>query len=103
MLHLRYTDEANLRLNQWGIAEPLDGDPVAVEDLDAVIVPALGAARNGHRIGYGFGFYDEFLAETSALKIVPVYDACVVEAVPVDPHDIRVDVLVTESNVFRPT
>lgn len=101
MDHVRFIDEDSLRLNRWGIAEPIERDPVAVEDLDVVVAPALGAGRTGHRIGYGFGYYDEFLAGTRAPKIALLYDACLVDEVPVESHDIAMDVLVTESNTIR--
>lgn len=102
MEHVRYVKGEHLRANRWGIDEPIRGESVAVEDLDAVVAPALGAGRSGHRIGYGYGFYDEFLAQTSVTKIAPVYDACLVDAVPVESHDIPMDILVTESTIVRP-
>lgn len=102
MDHVRYADEGSLRLNRWGIAEPIGCDPVAVEVLDVIVAPALGAGRSGHRIGYGFGYYDEFLAGTAAPKIALVYDACLVDEVPVESHDVAMDILVTESSTIRP-
>ena len=101
--HVRYAGEECLRANQWGISEPREGDRVSVEDLDVVIVPSLGADRSGHRIGYGYGYYDEFLAQTSAPKIAPLFDACLVDFVPSEAHDVPMDVLVTERSLMRPS
>jgi 5-formyltetrahydrofolate cyclo-ligase len=100
--HVRYTGEEDLRLNQWGVAEPIGRQPVAIEDVQVVIVPALGADRRGHRIGYGYGYYDEFLAGTPAMKIAPVYAACLVDAVPSETYDVPMDVLVTENDITKP-
>lgn len=100
--HVRYPGKEGLRVNQWGISEPHEGDRVAIGDLDAIIIPSLGADRSGHRIGYGYGYYDEFLAQTSAPKIAPLYDACLVDSVPLEAHDVPMDVLVTERKLMRP-
>jgi 5-formyltetrahydrofolate cyclo-ligase len=48
--------------NEWGITEPKQGVPVQPEQVDLVFVPMLACDRQGHRIGYGKGFYDRYLA-----------------------------------------
>jgi len=103
LVHVRYPGEESLRVNEWGISEPRERDPVSVGDLDVVIVPALGADRSGHRIGYGYGYYDEFLTQTSAPKIAPLYDACLVNSIRTETYDVPMDVLVTERNLMRPS
>ena len=103
LAHVRFPGEAALRLNQWGISEPERGESVPIHELDAVVVPALGASRNGHRVGYGLGYYDEFLARVAVPKICLAYDACVVDDVPFSEHDVSVDIVVSESNVYRPS
>jgi 5-formyltetrahydrofolate cyclo-ligase len=102
MTHRTFTGRSNLQVNAWSIAEPTDGREVELGAIDAVIVPALGAGRNGHRIGHGWGYYDQFLSELSpdVPRILPVYDACVKPEVPHDSHDQPVDVIVTESGAF---
>lgn len=65
MTHHLWDDDTLLVHNRWGIPEP---DPVlspAIEpvELDAVLVPLLGYDARGHRVGYGGGYYDRFLAE----------------------------------------
>ncbi len=101
--HVRYTGEKGLRPNRWGIHEPTGTETVPPEAIDLVIVPALGAGRNGYRIGQGLGFYDEFLAGLSVPTVCPVYAECLVESVPAEPHDVPVSVIVTEREVVRPT
>jgi 5-formyltetrahydrofolate cyclo-ligase len=49
--------------NEWGITEPKQGEPIPAEQVDLVFVPMLACDRQGHRIGYGKGFYDRYLAE----------------------------------------
>lgn len=98
----RYTGDASLRENRWGLAEPAGDAPVVPpEALDAVVVPAFGAGKNGHRVGHGRGFYDAFLADVDAPAVGLVYDACLVEHVPAAPHDVPMDALVTERRTVR--
>lgn len=100
--HIRYPGEEGLRVNRWGISEPAEHQVVPIQQLEAVIVPALGAGRNGHRIGFGHGYYDEFLNGISVPAIALVYDQCLIDRVPVEDHDRGVDVIVTEREVLRP-
>jgi 5-formyltetrahydrofolate cyclo-ligase len=100
--HVCCTAFDGLRANKWGIFEPSCGETVPVENLDLVIVPALGAGRDGFRIGHGFGFYDEFLAGLSLPRVAPVYHECLVETLPHEAHDVRLTVIVTEHEVVRP-
>lgn len=57
-----YEAPDQLKANAWGIPEPQYGVQTATEDIDMVLVPMLVADQNGHRVGYGKGFYDKFLA-----------------------------------------
>lgn len=101
MRHLRWEVDSPLRPNRWGVHEPEDGHPVPPEAIDVVIVPALGASRSGYRVGHGFGYYDEFLAATRALTVGLVYDACLVGSIPHEAHDVPLDVIVTETEVWK--
>lgn len=99
--HVRCPSADALALNRWHIAEPTGDDLVPPDALDVVLVPALGLDRQGHRIGHGFGYYDEFLARTDAFTVGIAYDACLVDALPHDAHDIPLDAVVTEAGVLR--
>lgn len=101
MEHLLFTGEANLVSNRWGLLEPDDTEEVPPDALDAVFVPALGAGRNGHRIGQGAGYYDAFLRDVSCPTVGLIYADCLVDAVPVAAHDVPLSVLVTEHEVVR--
>lgn len=100
--HILYTGDAPMRANKWGIAEPQDGEIVPVEKLDVIVVPALGAGRNGFRLGHGYGFYDAFLSQTTAPRICPVYSECLVDKIPRESHDQAVSIVVTETDIIRP-
>jgi 5-formyltetrahydrofolate cyclo-ligase len=53
-----------LKNNSWGIPEPENGELIDPQKIDIVLVPMLIFDRRGHRVGYGKGFYDKFLATT---------------------------------------
>ena len=96
MEHRRYDGRSSLTINRWGIAEPDGTDLVPPSTCDVVLVPALGAGRNGHRIGNGAGYYDAFLASVDASTVALVYDDCFVDVVPYDDHDVPVSWIVTD-------
>jgi 5-formyltetrahydrofolate cyclo-ligase len=63
--HYELTPDTPLHLNRWGIPEPEAeaATEVPAPAFDAVLVPLLAVDRAGHRVGYGGGFYDRFLAQ----------------------------------------
>lgn len=73
------------------------------ESFDVIIVPALGFdPKTLHRIGYGGGYYDKFLAaQPKAHKIGICFESGKTEQVPVEPHDIPLDMVVTDKAVYR--
>jgi 5-formyltetrahydrofolate cyclo-ligase len=86
----------------WGIREPLP--QAAAVEPDILIVPLLAFDRQGHRIGYGAGYYDMTINALRATKpIVAVGVAFAVqevEAVPFTPRDARLDLVLTEREVI---
>lgn len=56
------TDTTVIRKNKWNIPEPVEGIEVPPHKIDVVFVPLLAFDLAGHRVGYGKGFYDKFLA-----------------------------------------
>ncbi len=92
-------DFAGLVLSAFGILEPLANDPrwplVKVAEAGLIVVPGLAFDRKGYRLGYGGGYYDRLLAETSAVTVGLCYPPLLADALPVDVHDRSVDVLLT--------
>ncbi len=92
-----------LKKNKWGILEPEQGVPTPTEKIDMVIVPLLAVDNNGHRVGYGKGFYDRFLAECRirCLRIgISLFDP--VEIIEdVDDHDIALTHCLTPSMLLK--
>lgn len=55
------TDSTIIKPNHWGIPEPVDGIRIENSKIEVVFVPLLCFDKQGHRVGYGAGFYDNFL------------------------------------------
>ena len=72
----------------------------------ALLVPLAAFDRRGGRLGYGKGHFDRTIADLSemhpVLTIGLAFAAQEIEAVPVEPHDRQLDVIVTEAEVIRP-
>jgi len=80
----------------FGVAEPRSGCPVVSPNrLDFVIVPGLAFTLEGRRVGRGKGHYDRLLASVGGVKCGVAFDEQIVEAIPVEPHDVRMDWIVT--------
>jgi 5-formyltetrahydrofolate cyclo-ligase len=92
---LRVDDPAALAAGQFGIPEP-PGDAAAVADLDLVFVPGVAFARDGHRLGFGRGYYDRALAaHPRALRIGLCYEFQLLDRLPPRDGDEPVDVILT--------
>lgn len=84
------------------IFHPLASQPLC--DLDqviAILVPGLGFSPEGARLGRGAAFYDRFLLNIpQALRIGVAFDLQIKTALPMDDHDLHVDMILTESRVI---
>jgi 5-formyltetrahydrofolate cyclo-ligase len=89
--------------NRWGVREPAAGESIDPALIDVVIVPVLCADAEGHRVGYGKGFYDRFLTKcrSSCLKIGVNYFGPVSEPIDSAEHDVRLDACITPEALYR--
>ncbi|MGB3543209.1 5-formyltetrahydrofolate cyclo-ligase, partial [Rubrivirga sp.] len=86
----------------WGLVEPpTTASLVTPADLEAVVVPGLAFGRDGTRLGMGGGYYDTFLTETDATRIGVAFQDAVLETVPVEAHDARVHIVVTDAETIQ--
>lgn len=99
---------AGLVRGQYGILEPRAGIPVKATQLDVVLMPLVGFDRRGNRIGMGKGYYDRALAfrrgrtrTRQPLLVGLAFECQRVDALPVQPHDVALDRLVTETAMRR--
>ena len=73
-------------------------DVVIFGPIDLVLVPGIAFTRAGARMGRGAGFFDRFLAHraTRAIKIGIAFSFQIVESLPLDPHDVKLDLVVSD-------
>jgi 5-formyltetrahydrofolate cyclo-ligase len=83
-----------MQVGAFGILEP-SGEAYS-GDVDMVIVPGVAFDLQGHRLGRGKGYYDQFLPSTKAYKLGVAFRLQIVESIPVDEWDIPVDKVVTD-------
>lgn len=89
-------DPTRLVRHPFGMWEPAPDLPVVDPALlDIVLVPGVAFDRRGVRLGFGGGFYDRFLPTTPALRVGVTYDFSLVDELPCNEGDQRVDWIVT--------
>ena len=96
--------KSELEKGYRGILEPIT-PPVPQEEIDLFLVPAVAYDPEGYRLGMGGGFYDRVLSRKgrwqTALGVA--FDFQIVESLPRDWWDQRVDLIITESRMLTPT
>lgn len=93
----------SLKPGRFGIPEPREcGEKALPEELDLIIVPGVAFGIDGTRLGRGAGYYDRFLSRAkNAKKIALCREAALNETVPTEPHDEKVDIIVSERRVIK--
>ena len=92
MKFIYLTDLSKVETGYAGIPEPVEDEPVADDPTALVLMPGLAFDKEGHRIGYGGGFYDKFLAkEPNHPTLALCYGFQMVSELPTEEFDIPVD------------
>ena len=95
---VQWDGTAKLVKNKFGIEEPPGG--AYEKKIDHIIVPGLAFDGRGGRIGYGAGYYDRWIADHKEVSRIGLsYDEQLVERIPMEPWDFRINALVTQSGV----
>ncbi|HEX5644653.1 MAG TPA: 5-formyltetrahydrofolate cyclo-ligase [Erythrobacter sp.] len=99
--HIDPLGESDLEHGPFGLTQP----GAAAERIvpDVLFVPLLGFTARGERMGQGAGHYDRWLAEHPAtLRIGMAWDCQLVKALPVEPHDVMLNAVVTPTRFYGP-
>ena len=95
------TEQRQLRRGAYGIWEPDETcPPIEPDDMDLILVPGTAFDRQGDRLGQGGGYYDRYLAQTRAVRIGVCHDFALLDAVPTQAHDARMDGVVTPKHTI---
>lgn len=94
MKFIYLTDLSKVEKGYSGIPEPIENEPVGDDPTALVLMPGLAFDSEGHRIGYGGGFYDKFLAaEPNHPTLALCYAFQMVEEIPTEAFDVPVDLV----------
>lgn len=95
-LELLPYDETRLEIGSFHIEEPSGNDVHPVEEIEMIVVPGVAFDRQGRRLGRGKGFYDRLLQTAKATKVGVGYGFQLVDEIPVEAHDVAMDMVITE-------
>ena len=92
--------ENDLEVGKYKIMEPKT-HCLKVSKIDLVLVPGIAWDENGHRLGYGKGYYDRYLANLQTISVGLAYDFQILKHIPHGDNDFRVNLIVTEKHVIN--
>ena len=93
-------DFSSLEKGNFDIMEPKE-DCETNNSLDVILVPTVGISPIGVRLGYGYGFYDRFLAKNKMTTISLTLEKQIVKNIPKSEHDMIIDWIVTEDRILE--
>lgn len=96
----------NLQIGRYDLRSPrIDCKPIPDDQITLALIPGLGFDPDGRRLGRGAGFYDRWI-EARRRHDVPItlvgvcFDEQIVERIPTDPHDQRMDMVITPKATY---
>ena len=95
------TSYDQLEETTFNMLEPKEDMKAYTGDIEIVIVPGVAFDRSSNRMGYGGGFYDRFLESTSAIKIALSHHFQLLDTIPAETHDIKMDYIITEKDIIE--
>ena len=97
-------EDSSLIRRPYGMLEPNPRCPlIHAGQIDLALVPGLAFDRSGGRLGRGGGYYDRWLAGFAGLTAALCRACVLLEAVPRQPHDLGVDLVITETGLYGPS
>ncbi|MDO4334963.1 MAG: 5-formyltetrahydrofolate cyclo-ligase [Bacteroidales bacterium] len=88
--------EGNLERGAFDIEEPTGSELADVDEIDLMIIPGVAFDRRRNRLGRGKGFYDRLLSTSRATKIGVGYEFQLMDEMPCEPHDVPMDIVITQ-------
>lgn len=86
-----------LKEGYYGIREPdLPENNEEIPEFDLAIIPCMSSSADGKRLGHGAGYYDRFLATSTAFKMCLCFKTLLSDEIPTDEYDIIMDEIVTD-------
>ncbi len=104
LLFRHWDEDVQMITGKYGLQEPVAGDEAVMPDV--LLVPVLAFDAQGYRLGYGGGFYDRTIVRLKKQKPVRTIGLAYEmqhykEGLPRDGNDIKVDVIITDGNMYK--
>ncbi len=97
---LKFENSDDLEVGPFGIMQPRRVGIYHPSIIDLAIVPVVAFSKDLNRLGYGKGVYDRLLGGLKTTKVGLAYEFQRVETLPVEPHDVKMDYVVTEKKIY---
>ena len=102
LIFSKFDDKKCFSKNKYGIIEPAKIEQIIP---DIIFVPMVGFDKNLNRLGYGKGYYDRVISKIRKIKNIFViglaYDNQLVRSIPIENHDERMDIILTDKKIYR--
>lgn len=88
----------------YNIPTPAADAPVVdPQEVDMVVLPCVSCDVDCNRLGHGAGYYDKYIEQLrdDCVTVAFCYDELITDELPTEPHDKRVDMVITETNIYR--
>ncbi|WP_411029118.1 5-formyltetrahydrofolate cyclo-ligase [Spongiimicrobium sp. 3-5] len=102
LINYLLTDNTIIKKNKYGVPEPLDGIEVPANKIQVVFMPLLAFDKRGNRVGYGKGYYDNFLTMcgSNVVKIGLSFYEAEAEISDVSEMDVPMDYCITPNKIY---
>ncbi|NDW19773.1 5-formyltetrahydrofolate cyclo-ligase [Dysgonomonas sp. 216] len=97
---VKYEADKKFVVSDYGIKEPEGKAFVEYDKIDMIIVPGVAFDRKLNRMGRGKGYYDRFLPKLKALKVGVCFDFQLLNSIPFDKNDVKMDMIVSENDLI---
>lgn len=93
----------DLEQGSYSILEPKKDcvKEVSIEGIDLILVPGVAFDEFGNRIGHGYGYYDNLLKNSKALRFGLAFEFQIVKKIHAEPHDVTLNKIITEKRVIN--
>ena len=93
--------EEELQSGEYGIKEPgMQCRTALKNEIELWFIPGMAFSRSGHRLGRGAGFYDRLLEDENGLKTGVCTAQRILEYIPLENHDIKMDFVLTDKEII---
>lgn len=79
--------------DKYKVREPNGGEKISPMKIEVIICPGVAFDKNGNRMGHGKGYYDRYLASSPAYKIGVCYKEQLLNEIPYEEHDVKMDMV----------